>query len=46
MLAAWFVLLVVAVINGALRDMTYGRYLSELLANQLSCVSGILLLRW
>lgn len=41
--AAWFVLLVVAVTNGALRDLTYGRYLSELLANQLSCVSGILL---
>ncbi len=41
--AAWFVLLVVAMINGGLRDLTYGRYLSELLANQLSCVSGILL---
>jgi len=41
--AAWFVLLLVAVINGALRDLTYGRYLSELPANQISCVSGILL---
>jgi hypothetical protein len=42
-LAAWFVLLVVAMINGALRDLTYGRQLPELLANQLSCLSGIIL---
>lgn len=42
-LLAWFALLVVAVINGGLRDFTYGRHLSPLLANQLSCVSGILL---
>jgi hypothetical protein len=42
-LAAWFVLLAIAVINGALRDFTYGRQLPELLANQLSCVSGIIL---
>ena len=42
-LAAWFVLLVVAMINGALRDFTYGRQLPELLANQLSCLSGIIL---
>ncbi|MDO8310908.1 MAG: hypothetical protein Q7T25_03100 [Sideroxyarcus sp.] len=42
-LIAWFVLLVVAMINGALRDFTYGKHVPELLANQLSCVSGILL---
>ncbi|MBI5005510.1 MAG: hypothetical protein HZB95_00135 [Nitrosomonadales bacterium] len=42
-LAAWFVLLVVAMINGGLRDLTYGRHVSELLAHQLSCLSGILL---
>lgn len=43
-LTAWFVMLVVAVINGGLRDLTYGRHVSGLLANQLSCVSGIILL--
>lgn len=43
-LAAWCVMLVVAVINGALRDLTYGKQLPELLANQLSCLSGIVLL--
>jgi len=37
------VLLVVAVINGALRDFTYGKFVPELLANQLSCLSGIIL---
>jgi len=42
-LLGWSVLLAVAVTNGALRDLTYGRYLSELHANQISCVSGILL---
>ncbi len=40
---AWFVLLAVAMFNGALREFTYGRYVSELSANQLSCVTGILL---
>lgn len=40
---AWLVLLAVAVLNGGLRDLTYGRYLSELQANQISCVIGILL---
>jgi hypothetical protein len=43
-LYAWFVLLVVAVINGGLRDLTYGKQLPALFANQLSCVSGIILL--
>jgi hypothetical protein len=41
--AAWFVLLAVAIMNGGLRDLTYGKYLSELHANQISCASGILL---
>ena len=43
-LTAWFVMLVVTMINGALRDFTYGKYLPELPANQLSCLSGIFLL--
>lgn len=42
-LAAWFVLLVVAMINGVLRESTYGKYVSELSAHQISCVTGILL---
>ena len=42
-LIAWFVLLLVAMVNGALRDFTYGRYISGLVANQLSCLSGIIL---
>jgi hypothetical protein len=42
-LIVWFVLLLVAMVNGAVRDFTYGRRLSELLANQVSCITGILL---
>jgi hypothetical protein len=42
-LLAWFVLLAVAMVNGALRESTYGRYVSELTAHQLSCLTGILL---
>lgn len=43
-ITAWFVLLMVAVINGGLRDLTYGKHIPALLANQLSCLSGIILL--
>ncbi len=43
-LIAWFVMLIVSVINGALRDFTYGRHLPELLAHQLSTLGGMLLL--
>lgn len=43
LLAAWFVLLAVAMFNGALREFTYGKYVSELSAHQFSCVTGILL---
>lgn len=42
-LVGWFVLLAVAMVNGALRESTYGKYVSELSAHQLSCVTGILL---
>ncbi len=41
---AWLTMLGVAMVNGGLRDMTYGKQLPALLANQLSCVSGIVLL--
>jgi hypothetical protein len=43
-LIAWLVMLVAAIVNGGLRDFTYGRHLPALAANQLSCLSGIILL--
>jgi hypothetical protein len=43
-LIAWLAMLVVAFVNGGLREFTYGKHLSALAANQLSCVSGIILL--
>jgi hypothetical protein len=43
-LLAWFVMLLIAVANGALRDFTYGRHVSELHAHQFSTLSGIVLL--
>lgn len=43
-LLAWFVMLLFSVANGALRDLTYGRHLSELAAQQCSTVSGIVML--
>ncbi|OHC91542.1 MAG: hypothetical protein A3J87_05515 [Sideroxydans sp. RIFOXYB12_FULL_59_6] len=42
-LLGWLVLLGVAMINGTLRDFTYGKHMSELTAHQLSTVIGILL---
>lgn len=43
-LTAWFVMLLVAVANGAVRDFTYGRHMEELTAHQLSTATGVLLL--
>jgi hypothetical protein len=42
--ATWFVMLLVSVANGAVRDFTYGRQLGELAAHQVSTASGALLL--
>ncbi len=39
-LAAWFVMLIVAVVNGAIRDFTYGKRMRELAAHQLSSLTG------
>ncbi len=39
----WFVLMLVAVGNGILREATYGKNLGELTAHQISTVSGIVL---
>lgn len=43
-LAAWLVMLLVSIANGAARDFTYGRFMSELAAHQLSTLGSILLL--
>ncbi|BBA35183.1 uncharacterized protein sS8_3240 [Methylocaldum marinum] len=43
-LMAWLTMLIVSVANGALRDLTYGRYLSDLRAHQVSTLSGMVLL--
>lgn len=42
--AAWCLLLLVAVANGILRDLSYGQYLSESLSQQLSTLSAMLLM--
>jgi hypothetical protein len=43
-IVAWFTMLGVAMVNGGLRDLTYGKQLPPLLANQISCLTGIVLL--
>ena len=43
-LAAWLVMLLVSIANGALRELIYEKYMSELAAHQLSTLTGILLL--
>jgi len=43
-LIAWSVMLIVSVANGTVRDFTYGKYISGLLAHQLSTLSGMVLL--
>src|SRR5690242_4676627 len=41
---AWFVMLLVSIANGTIRDITYGKHIDELAAHQLSTVTSILLL--
>ena len=41
--AFWLVLAVLAIVNGVLRVNTYGRYLPELAAHQISTLTGIAL---
>jgi hypothetical protein len=36
--AAWFLVMVMAVINGTIRDFTYGRWLAERVAHSLSVI--------
>jgi uncharacterized membrane protein YdcZ (DUF606 family) len=42
-IAGWFGLLVIAMVNGALRDLLYKPYVGDLLAHQISVVTGITL---
>lgn len=41
-LLAWLAMLPLAVANGALRDLTYGRRLPEPVANRISCLTASL----
>jgi hypothetical protein len=42
-ISGWFGLLVIAMINGALRDLIYKPFLGDLLSHQISVASGIIL---
>jgi hypothetical protein len=42
--AAWLVMLLISVANGAVRDLTYGTMMTERTAHQLSTLSGMVLL--
>ena len=41
--AFWLLLAVLGVANGVLRESTYGRYMSDLAAHQVSTMTGIIL---
>ncbi len=41
-LAVWFLLAVVAVVNGTVRQYTYGKFVQELAAHQISTITAIL----
>jgi len=43
-LLIWLVMLLLMIANGAVRDLLYGRHMSELAAHQLSTASGIAML--
>jgi len=38
---AWLALMVIAIVNGTLREFSYGKFISELAAHQLSTLTGI-----
>lgn len=40
---AWFALAAIAIANGVIREYTYGKWVSELIAHQLSTLSAIIL---
>ncbi len=43
-LIAWFVMLLVSIANGGVRDLTYGRHVKELAAHQISTLTSVVLL--
>jgi hypothetical protein len=43
-LLAWIPMLALAIFNGAMREATYGKHMSELRAHQVSTVTGSLLI--
>ena len=43
-IGVWLLMLVASILNGALRDLSYGRQMPELAAHQLSTVSSLLIL--
>ena len=43
-LAAWVAMLLVSIVNGAARDLTYGKAMNELAAHQVSTATGVFLL--
>jgi hypothetical protein len=42
-LLAWLAMPVIGIFNGVIRELTYGKYLGELLAHQISTLTGIVL---
>ena len=40
---AWIPMVLIAIINGTIREVTYGKYLGELRSHQVSTLTGILL---
>lgn len=40
---AWIPMVVIAIINGTIRETTYGKYVSELRSHQISTITGVLL---
>jgi hypothetical protein len=40
---AWIPMVFIAMVNGLIRQFGYGKFLSELSAHQLSCLTGIIL---
>ena len=41
---AWIPMVFIGIINGVIREITYGKYFSELRAHQFSTIAGVLLL--
>ena len=40
---AWIPMIFIGIINGIVREVTYGKYLNELRAHQISTITGVLL---